>query len=289
MTQQELTRLNYMTAVAERKLQEGMERITNAIAEEYAAGRARIVAVSGPTSSGKTTFSGLLCRELCRAGFDAVQISMDDYFIDRVLSPRDADGNYDFESPVCVDSVLLSNQLNMLIAGSAVTLPLYDFISGTRKWHSEKTQLGERPVIVMEGIHALNPAIVPAVPRGVIFGVFVSVPDADIRLLRRIVRDSCQRGHSAEATICMWESVRRGEERHINPFRENASAIFDSTVSYELGVLRTGAEPLLREIAPQSPAYATAQRLLTMLEGAEPISEQVVPEDSLLREFVCKP
>lgn len=271
---------------------ETIARIAESIAEEYDGRGVRITAISGPSSSGKTTFSLRLCEALQSLGLDPVQISLDDYFIDRELTPRDADGNYDFEALECVDRALLGEQLRTLVAGGSVTVPLYDFVSGHRKWHDEPLHLGPRPIMVMEGLHALNPALIPSIPRGIVFSIFVEpqavegIQGADLRLLRRISRDYAHRGHSAAATIGMWGSVRRGEEKNIYPYAAEVDARFHSQLSYEAGVLRTKVEPLLLDIGAESPAYGEAQRLLGLLGTVEPLPVSVVPPESLLSEFV---
>ena len=279
--------------MTEQQHEEIIARIARGIADGYANRGVRITAISGPSSSGKTTFSMRLCRALSDCGLDPVQISLDDYFIDRELTPRDADGNYDFEALECVDIALLGEQLQTLVAGGSVTVPLYDFVSGHRKWHDTPLQLGARPVIVLEGLHALNPALLPSVDRDLIYGIYVSVepsatvPDgADTRLLRRISRDFAHRGHSPAATIGMWESVRRGERRNIDPYKGNADVRFDSGLDYEIGVLRTKTEPLLRGVDGDSEACGTARRLLSLLERAKPLPVDMVPPQSLLCEFV---
>lgn len=285
-------------AGAEHLHNEGRARIAEYIESEFAAGRLRAVAISGPSSSGKTTFASRLCDSLRQGGLEPVQISLDDYFIDRELTPRDADGNYDFEALECVDLALLNEQLHTLTTGGSVTLPRYDFIDGHRKWYDGTLRLNDRSVIIMEGIHALNPRLAPVLSSDELLGVFVSVASvhrladsvdmepADVRLLRRIVRDAAHRGHSAAATIGMWPNVRRGEEQNIIPFIGNAKAAFDSGLSYEVGVLRPKAEPLLRMIGEGESAFAEAQRLLAMIVEVEPIPADAVPESSLLSEFL---
>ncbi|HRZ63697.1 MAG TPA: nucleoside kinase [Spirochaetia bacterium] len=270
------------------------------IADQVAArsGSVKVVLIAGPSSSGKTTTCKKLSIQLKVMGFDPVAISLDDYFVDRERTPRDESGEYDFECLEALDVEYLNDQLVSLFEGGEIELPLFDFKSGSRRASGRKLRLGERSLLVMEGIHGLNDRLTPRIPRESKFKVYVSaltqlnlddhnrVSTTDNRLLRRMVRDYNFRGHSAQATLKMWPSVGRGERRHIFPFQNSADAAFNSALDYELGVLKIYAEPLLRTVKPTAAEYSEARRLQAFLDAFAPIPAQSVPRDSILREFI---
>lgn len=261
-----------------------------------------IVMMSGPSSSGKTS-SSLRIAQQCRVlGMSPKVIELDNYFVDRDQTPRDEKGEYDFECLGAMDIELLNSQLNDLLDGKEVIVPKYDFVNGYKVFdESRKMKLEEKDVLFMEGIHALNPALTPAVDQSKIFRIYISALSAlpggekvhnsttDKRLLRRIVRDNRTRGTSPEANILRWPSVRKGENENIFPYEENARIVFNSSTLYDLPVLKYFAEPLLHEIAESSPAYEKAQQLLKFLENIKaltPAEIAVIPPTSIMREFI---
>ncbi|MBO5983399.1 MAG: nucleoside kinase [Rikenellaceae bacterium] len=258
----------------------------------------RVVLISGPSSSGKTTTSKRLGIQLRILGLDPVLISLDDYFVDRDRTPKDENGEYDFEALEAIDLELLNKDLKRLMDGESVEVPRYDFITGSRKWHDNPLKLGEHSVIIMEGIHALNPRLTPSIPREHKFGIYAScltsvamdnltrIQTTDNRLLRRITRDYATRGANALATLQRWPSVRRGEEKHIFPYQENADVIFNTSLFYEILVLRPKIEPILREVPDTEPEYGEARRLLQFLDNFTPLYTDEIPPTSILREFV---
>lgn len=279
------------------------ERKYAAIAEQIYARRGQVKAVfiAGPSSSGKTSSSlriALQCRVL---GLVPKVIELDNYFVDREHTPKDSEGNYDFEALEAMDLKLLNSQLNDLFAGKEVELPKFDFKAGRSMPSGKRISLGEKEILIMEGIHALDPAMVPDVDNSKIFRVYASaltslnvdennnISTSDNRLLRRMVRDNRVRGITPEETITRWYSVRRGENCNIFPFQENADAAFNSALIYELPMLKYYAEPLLRRIAPSSPAYTEAVRLLKFLDyivALSPDEISAIPPTSIMREFI---
>ena len=271
-----------------------------AIADQVAAkaGTVKIVLIAGPSSSGKTTSSKKLAIQLKVLGFDPVTISLDDYFMEHTRTPRDAKGDFDFECLEALDVEYLNEQLVTLFGGGEISLPSFDFKTGTRKDSGKKLKLGERGLLVLEGIHGLNDRLTPRIPRDRKFKIYVSaltqinlddhnrVSTTDNRLLRRMVRDYNFRGHSAQATLKMWPSVQSGERKHIFPFQNSADTAFNSALDYELGVLKVYAEPLLRTVKPTQVEYSEARRLQAFLDNFAPIPSASVPGDSLLREFI---
>jgi uridine kinase len=231
-------------------------------------------------------------------GLDPVLISLDDYFVDREHTPRDESGDYDYEALEAIDLDLLNSDLKRLTNGESVEVPRYDFISGTRQWHEKPLQLNERSILIMEGIHGLNPRLTPSIPRDEKFCIYAScltsvtmdnlsrIATTDNRLLRRITRDYATRGSSALATLRRWPSVRRGEEKHIFPYQEEADVMFNSSLFYEICVLRQKVEPILREVPDSEPEYGEAYRLLKFLNNFTPISPDEIPPTSILREFI---
>ncbi len=258
----------------------------------------KVVLIAGPSSSGKTTTSKKLSIQLTVMGFDPKVISLDDYFIEREKTPRDENGNYDFECLEALDVDYLNEQLLALFAGEEIELPSFDFKVGARKPSGKRLRLKSNQLLVMEGIHGLNDRLTPRIPAAQKFKVYVSaltqlnlddhnrVSTTDNRLLRRMVRDYNFRGHSALATLKMWPSVQAGERVHIFPFQNSADAAFNSALDYELGVLKVYAEPLLRTVKPDATEYAEAKRLLAFLDNFTPIPANAVPKDSILREFI---
>ena len=263
--------------------------------------RVKIVFIAGPSSSGKTSSSLRLSQQLRILGMKPKVIELDNYFVSRDRTPLDDDGEYDFEALEAMDLELLGNHLNTLLAGGKVEIPRYDFKQGRPFFEGNFMELDENDILVMEGIHALDPAMVPSVDQTRIFRVYASaltslnvdennnISTTDNRLLRRMVRDFRYRGTSPEATILRWPSVRRGENKYIFPFQENADAQFNSALLYELPLLKYYAEPLLRRIHPSSPAYTDAIRLLKFLDyivALTPEEIAAVPPTSILREFI---
>lgn len=261
-------------------------------------GNVKFVLVSGPSSSGKTTFSKRLSIQLSINRFKPIIISMDNYFVNRADTPLDENGEWDFENINALDLPLFNQHLAALLAGDEVEIPFYNFELGERQYRGEKVQLKEDSIIILEGIHALNPALVPNISIDNIFKVYVSalttisidnhnwVPTTDTRLLRRIVRDYRYRNYSARETISRWPSVRSGEEKWIFPYQENADVMFNSALLFELAVLKKHAEPILAEVPKYCEEYTEAHRLLKFLNYFVPINENEIPPTSLLREFV---
>ncbi len=272
--------------------------IADDIATRYKQGNARIVLIAGPSSSGKTTSSRRLAIQLMINRIIPKVISLDNYFVDREATPVDENGEYDYESLYALDLDLFNNDLRRLIAGEEVEMPTYDFASGRRVFKGDKMRLGNNNVLLIEGIHGLNPELTAQIPEEQKFRLYVSalttltiddhnwVPTTDNRLLRRIIRDHKYRGTDALKTIARWPSVRRGEEKWIFPFQENADATFNSSLLFELGVMKDYAVPLLRKVPRNTPEFAEAVRLLTFLGYFLPISESQIPSTSLLREFL---
>ena len=263
--------------------------------------RVKIVFLAGPSSSGKTSSALRVAQQLKVLGMNPQVIELDNYFVERERTPLDEDGNFDFEALEAMDLELLGNHLNTLLSGGEVELPRYDFKQGRPFFEGRKMHLEENDILVMEGIHALDPAMVPSVDQNRIYRIYASaltslkldenccISTTDNRLLRRMVRDNRVRGISPEDTILRWPSVRRGEGKHIFPFQENADSQFNTALLYELPMLRYFAEPLLRRILPSSPAYAESVRLLKFLEyivALQPAEIDAIPPTSIMREFI---
>lgn len=261
-------------------------------------GTVKVILISGPSSSGKTTFAKRLMIQLMVLGIKPVSLSLDDYFVEREQTPLDENGEYDFESLHALDLDLFNRQLKALLAGESVEIPRFNFSLGKKEYTGDTLQLHEHSVLILEGIHALNPELLPSIPKKLLFKVYVSaltsmsldehnwIPTTDNRLLRRIIRDFKYRGYSARDTISRWESVRAGEEKWIFPYQENADAMFNSALIFEFSVLRSHAEPILRQVPQNCPEYAEAHRLLRFLEYFVSISDPEIPPTSLLREFL---
>ena len=280
-------------------LQEGLqEKLLADISDEIVSKNKRIILIAGPSSSGKTTFSHRLSIQLEIAGLTPHPVSMDDYFLDRELSPRDENGNYNFETIASLDVDLLTKHINQLLNGEEVDVPSYNFVTGKREYHGHKLKIGQKDVLVMEGIHGLNGTLTNEIPEDAKYRIYVSalnqinldehnrIPSSDGRLLRRIVRDAMTRGNDARETISRWDSVRKGEEDNIFPYQEEADVMFNSAQVYEIAVLKQYAEPLLFAVPKDCPEYQEAKRLLKFLEYFLNIPSEAIPKTSLLREYI---
>ena len=288
-------RIDEVILVAEAFHEQYIARISSQIAGRR--DRIRIILISGPSSSGKTTFSKRLSIQLLALGISPFPLEMDNYFVDREKTPRDENGELDFEAFEALDKKYLNRDLERLIAGERVQLPRYNFKTGHQEL-GEMIQLIPGQMIILEGIHGLNPALISDIPNEQIFRIYVStltqlnldrqnrISTTDTRLIRRIVRDARERGYSAQDTIKRWESVGRGEKRNIFPYQENADVMFNSALVYELSALKELVEPLLRQVPLGSPEYIEAKRLLAMLEWFLPIESDLIPDNSILREFM---
>lgn len=280
--------------VSEAMHEQRIASIARQIAER---GGVRLVLISGPSSSGKTTFSRRLAVQLLALGISPFPLELDNYFVDRDATPRDEDGNLDFEALEAIDLPLLAEHLQQLVAGERVQLPRYNFKTGKRETGQE-VQLDRGQMLILEGIHGLNPGLIPSTLAKRAFRIYVSaltqlnldrhnrVSTTDTRLVRRIVRDARERGYTAQQTIRRWEMVRRGEKRHIFPYQENADAMFNSALVYELAALKPLAEPLLRQVPHGTPEYIEAKRLLAFLEWFLPMPSELIPDNSIMREFL---
>ena len=258
----------------------------------------KMVLIAGPSSSGKTTTCKRLSVQLAVNGLKPIGISLDDYFLDREQTPKDETGDYDFEHLHALNIPLLNEQMNALFRGEEVELPRYNFQKGKSEWSGKKLKLSGKEILVVEGIHALNPELTKDIPEEQIYRVYASalttilldnhnyIPTTDNRLLRRIIRDHKYRGVSAKDTIHRWPSVRKGENRWIFPYQENADAMFNTAMLFELAVIKRQAEPLLEQVPENCEEYAEAYRLLKFLKYIKPIPEDQIPPTSLLREFL---
>jgi len=291
----ETDRIREIILVSEALHEQRVAQIAQMIAQRRP--ELRLVLIAGPSAAGKTTFSKRLSIQLLALGIRPFPLEMDNYFVERELTPRDADGNYDFETIEALDLGLFNDNLAALMRGEEVQLPNFNFHTGCRE-PGQVVQIGPEHVIIVEGIHGLNPTLVPSIPAECTFRIFVSavtqlnidrhnrVPTTDTRLIRRIVRDATYRGYSAEETLDRWESVRRGEKRHIIPYQDQADAMFNSALVYELAVLKPLAEPLLLQVEPKSPRRVEAKRLLAFLRWFESCRPDMIPDNSILREFI---
>lgn len=258
----------------------------------------RVILVAGPSSSGKTTFAQRLRTQLRVNGLRPVSISLDDYFVDRQFTPRDERGDYDFESIEALDLELFNDHLTRLLAGEEVKLPTYNFVHGQREYRGHKIRIDADQPLIIEGIHGLNERLTASVPRRQKCKIYISaltqlgidrhnrIPTTDTRLIRRIVRDSQFRAHDAGKTLAIWPSVRRGEEKNIFPFQEEADVMFNTALIYEWAVLKKYAVPLLKKIAPSEPTYSEARRLLHFLAFFFDMPDEEIPPTSILREFI---
>ncbi len=284
--------------VAEALHDKKIGRISDDILNRFNDGGARIVLIAGPSSSGKTTFTKRLSIQLMTNLLIPQSISLDDYFINRVDTPLDENGEYDFESLYALDLEQFNKDLNALIRGEEVELPYYNFETGQREYRGNRIKLGPKTVLLIEGIHGLNPELTAEVDAKMKYSIYVSalttlsiddhnwVPTTDNRLLRRIIRDHKYRGVSVADTIKRWPSVRRGEEKWIFPYQENADAMFNSSLLFELGVIKEYGESVLKTVPRDVPEYGEAYRLRAFLSYFTPIGDQLIPSTSLLREFL---
>ena len=288
-------RIGEVVLVAEALHEQRIARIAYDVAQRR--GEIRLVLIAGPSSSGKTTFAKRLAVQLMANGVHPVALGLDDYFVDREHTPRDENDEYDFEALEALDLALFNEQLLQLMDGQEVMLPHYNFRTGRRE-PGETLRLTPDHVILIEGIHGLNPDLVPQVPPERLYRIYVSaltqlnvdrhnrVPTTDTRLIRRIVRDATSRGYTAQQTIARWASVRRGEKRNIFPYQEHADVMVNTALVYELAVLKPFVEPLLLQIERGAPGYVEARRLLAFLKWFLPCKPDLVPDNSILREFI---
>lgn len=268
------------------------------IAEEIATRGSRVVTIAGPSSSGKTTFSYRLSTQLRTLGLNPHPISLDDYFVNREHTPKGPDGKYNYECMEALDISLLNENLQDLLAGKEVMLPTYNFISGCREYNHPPMKIGGDDILVIEGIHGLNDKLTYSIPPLDKYKIYISalttlnldnhnrISTTQARLIRRIIRDSRTRGSSAQKTISMWESVRKGENENIFPYQEEADAMFNSALIYELAAMKLYADPVLFQVPQGCPEYTEAQRLLKFLDYFLPVDPQDVPLNSILREFI---
>lgn len=274
------------------------EKLLAQIADQIHDRQSKVVLISGPSSSGKTTSCKRLSVQLGILGYNPVQISVDDFFVEREQTPKDENGDFDFESIDAIDLKLFNNTLTHLLQGEEVPLPTFDFSQGKKLWKGNTIQLKENSILVIEGIHCLNPRLTEQINDDIKFKLFVSaltcisidqqnpIPTTDNRLIRRIIRDYNYRGYSAQETISRWPSVRRGENRNIFPFQENADAMFNTSLICEMGVLKQYAIPILAAVPENCEEFAEAYRLLKFLSYFKVIPENNIPGTSILREFV---
>ena len=289
---------NEVIQVSEAMQEKQVAKIAEEIARRYQEEGTRIVLISGPSSSGKTTFCKRLQVQLATNLLHPIGISLDDYFLNREDTPKDEEGEYDFESLYALDLPYFNNDLKRLLAGEEIDLPTFHFETGKRIYRGEKLKMQDHSILVIEGIHGLNPELTSFIEDHYKYKIYVSVltsisldnhnwiPTTDNRLIRRIIRDYQFRNYSAEQTIGRWPSVRRGEDQWIFPYQENADAMFNSAMLYELAALRKFAEPILSEVPESSPAHAEAYRLLRFLRYFNYIPDKTLPGTSLLREFL---
>lgn len=283
--------INVSEALQEKKISQIADQITTHP-------EVRVVLIAGPSSSGKTTFCKRLSIQLLANGIRPVQISLDDYFVDREKTPKDADGDWDYESIHALDINLINLQLSALFRGEEVELPKYDFLSGRSGMSGKRLRLADRQVLLVEGIHALNPELTAQIPKRQKFHVYISaltsillddhnyIPTTDNRLLRRIIRDHKYRGVSAQETIRRWPSVRAGETKWVFPYQENADVMFNTAMLYELAVIQEQAAPLLEQVPENCVEYSEAYRLRKFLSYITPIPNRALPPTSLIREFL---
>ena len=282
-------------ALQEKKIAQIADDIYRRVEQD---GRAKLILISGPSSSGKTTFSKRLTIQLMTNGLRPYPISLDDYFVDREQTPRDANGNYDYESLYALDLDLFNSHMQALLRGEEIELPRFNFTLGRKEFRGDRLRIDPHTILILEGIHALNPALTPQIPDEVKYKIYVSalttislddhnwIPTTDNRLLRRIIRDYNYRGYSARDTISRWPSVREGEDKWIFPYQENADVMFNSALLFELAVLRYHVEPILNSVPRNCPEYSEAYRLLRFLDYFVSVQDSELPPTSLLREFL---
>ncbi len=290
-------KISTVIKIAEAFQERKIINIADDISNRYNDG-VRVILISGPSSSGKTTFAKRLQVQLLVNSIHPINISLDDYYVNRVDTPLDENGIYDYESLYAIDLDTFNSDLKKIINGEEIALPTYDFNTGKRVYKGNTVQLTKNSVIVLEGIHAMNPELIQEIPHSLTYKIYVSaltsislddhnrIPTTDNRLIRRMVRDYQFRGYSATETISRWSLVRKGEDKWIFPFQENADAMFNSAMLYELATLRSIAEPILREVSRTQPEYSEAHRLLNFLHYFNYVGEHELPNVSLLREFV---
>lgn len=260
--------------------------------------RVKLVLIAGPSSSGKTTFTKRLAVQLAVCGINSRMISLDNYFVDRAHTPLDANGNYDFEALEAIDIGYFNQQLIDIVGGKTVEIPRFSFTTGSRSFNGDIMQLAENEVLIIEGIHGLNPGLLPMIDPAITFKIFISaltsisiddhnpISSTDNRLIRRMIRDAKYRGYSALETFRRWPSVRRGEELNIFPHQENADTMFNTALLYELGVLKKYAEPLLKSVPENQPEFSESLRMLKFLGYFQTIEDSEIPPTSLIREFL---
>lgn len=287
--------MSHLILIQEALQEKRIAEIAAQIAERKTA---KIVMIAGPSSSGKTTFSHRLSVQLEAIGLKPHPIAVDNYFVNRIDSPRDENGNYNYEILECLDVEQFNQDMQALLRGEQVELPYYNFKKGEREYKSDFLKLGKEDILVIEGIHCLNDRLSYSLPRESKFKIYISaltqlnidehnrIPTTDGRLLRRMIRDARTRGTSARDTIRMWPSVRKGEEENIFPYQEEADAMFNSALIYELAVLKQYVEPLLFGIPKNCPEYTEAKRLLKFLDYFIGVSSEDIPKNSILREFI---
>lgn len=287
--------INVSEALQEKKIAQIADEITS---RNQNGERVKLVLISGPSSSGKTTFSKRLSIQLMTNGIRPYPISLDDYFVNREETPLGIDGKHDFESFYALDLPFFEEQLKELLEGKEVKLPRFNFVTGKREWSGKKLRIDDHMVLILEGIHALNPALTPNIPAESKYKIYVSalttilldnhnyIPTTDNRLLRRIIRDYKYRNYSAEETIARWPSVRAGEDKWIFPYQEYADTMFNSALLFELAVMKEYAEPILRKVPNNCPEYSEAHRLLKFLSYFTSLQDKELPPTSLLREFL---
>lgn len=287
--------INVSEALQEKKIARIADEITH---RNQNGERVKLILISGPSSSGKTTFSKRLSIQLMTNGMKPYSISLDDYFVNRENTPLDEEGNHDFESLYALDLPFFEQQLKDLLEGKEIELPRFNFSTGEREMSGKKLRINENMILILEGIHALNPALTPNIPASNKYKIYVSalttilldnhnyIPTTDNRLLRRIIRDYKYRNYSAEETIARWPSVRAGEDKWIFPYQEYADAMFNSALLFELAVLKEKVEPILRKVPNNCPEYSEAHRLLRFLSYFTPVQDKELPPTSLLREFL---
>ncbi len=287
-----------MIKLAEALVERGLVRAADEFAATHTERGCRMILIAGPSSSGKTTTAKRLGVHLQVLGFKPVLISLDDYFVDRDLTPRDESGEYDFEALEAIDLKRFNADLKALMLGESVNIPRYDFISGTSRTSDKPLQLNDNSILIVEGIHGLNPNLTPEIEPSKIFRIYAAcfttvgmdsssrIASVDNRLLRRLTRDYATRGNSGQATLSRWPSVRRGEERHIFPYQENADCMINTALFYEISVLKPFAEKILREVDNTGIEYEEAKRMLKFLDQFVQIDPREIPPTSTLREFI---
>lgn len=287
-----------MIKIGEALQEKNIAAIADTVFDRHSKGKLSIVLISGPSSSGKTSFCKRLSVQLKVLGLLPVAVSLDNYFVERDLTPKDENGDYDFDCIEALDIAAFDADLNRMLAGETVQIPLFDFLKGSRYYDGTKITLNDRSVLIVEGIHALNPKLISAVDGDKIFKIYASALTAlslddmsaihttDNRLLRRIVRDHKYRGRTAQQTLSGWQSVRKGEDLHIFPFQEQADVMFNTALFFEFSVLKSFVMPLLASVPANTPQAAEALRLLKFLNCFTAISEKEIPPTSILREFI---